>query len=470
MTHSANRTISQHWSVREIVYRLVDAACILAGLAAAARFTDTPFGQRQITVGLVAVLVAGFVAEVSGTYRSWRGVSIDRELGCLLVAWVFATAVLLLLGVVTGELRAVPRAALCVWFTVTPILIAACRLAIRWVQYALRARGYNTHWYAIVGVNELGFQLARSIESAPEMGLRLRGFYDDRPPARLPAIPNELGHQAGNLEQLLEAARAKRVDTIYITFPMRAEERIRRTLAKLGDTTASVYIVPDFFVFELLHSRWTSIGGMPVVSIYENPFYGIDGLVKRAMDLVLAGLLLAALALPMAVIALLVKLGSPGPVFFRQKRYGLDGREIWVWKFRTMSVCQSTGEFTPATRDDPRVTRLGAILRALSLDELPQLFNVIQGSMSLVGPRPHASLQNEEYRRLIRGYMLRHKVRPGMTGLAQVSGWRGETDTLEKMEKRIACDHQYIRDWSLWLDLKILFRTVFVVFSRRNAY
>jgi putative colanic acid biosynthesis UDP-glucose lipid carrier transferase len=312
--------------------------------------------------------------------------------------------------------------------------------------------------------------LAESIALSPEMGLRLAGFYDDRPASRLPSIPAELGHQVGNLDQLVEAARQKRVETIYITFPMRAEERIRRTLAKLSDTTASVYLVPDFFVFELLHSRWTSIGGMPVVSVFENPFYGIDGMVKRSMDVVLASLLLVVTAIPMAVIAALVKFTSPGPVFFRQKRYGLDGREIGVWKFRTMRVCESSGQFTQTTRNDPRVTRLGAVLRTLSLDELPQLFNVIQGSMSLVGPRPHASTQNEEYRRLIRGYMLRHKVRPGITGLAQVSGWRGETDTLAKMEKRIECDHRYIREWSLWLDLKILFRTVFVVLSRKNAY
>jgi putative colanic acid biosysnthesis UDP-glucose lipid carrier transferase len=470
MVVSSNRSIHQHWSVRELVYRLVDAVCIIAGLTAAAWFTGFPLAERQLTAGLVAILVAGFIAEVCGAYRSWRGVSVDREMACILVAWTFGAGALLVVGLLTGELAHWPHWILCVWFTATPALIVASRLAIRSVQYALRARGYNTHWYALVGVNEQAFQLARNIETSPEMGLRLRGFYDDRPPNRLPAIPADLGRQVGNLDELVKAARSRKVDTIYITFPMRAEERIRRTLAKLGDTTASVYIVPDFFVFELLHSRWTSIGGMPVVSIYENPFYGIDGMVKRAMDVLVAGLLLAVLALPMAVIAVLVKSTSPGPVFFRQKRYGLDGREIWVWKFRTMRVCQSTGQFTPATRNDPRVTRLGAILRALSLDELPQLVNVLQGSMSLVGPRPHASLQNEEYRRLIRGYMLRHKVRPGITGLAQVSGWRGETDTLDKMEKRIACDHQYIRDWSLWLDLKILFKTIFVVFSRRNAY
>jgi putative colanic acid biosynthesis UDP-glucose lipid carrier transferase len=467
---SPNRSIHQHWSVREVVYRLVDAVCIMAGLLVAAWITQTPVTERQITVGVVAIVVGSFVAEVGGTYRSWRGVSVDREMGSILVAWLFAVPTLLVLGLATGELHRFGPRMLCAWFVATPVLIAAHRLLIRGVQKVLRERGLNTRTYAIVGVNDLAFQLARNIDQSPEMGLRLHGFYDDRPQGRLPAIPEELGVRAGNLDQLLEAARQKRVDTIYITFPMRAEERIRRTLAKLSDSTASVYLVPDFFVFELLHSRWSSIGGMPVVSVFENPFYGIDGMVKRSMDLALAGLLLLVLALPMAVIAGLVKLSSPGPVFFRQKRYGLDGREIWVWKFRTMRVCEASGQFTQATRNDPRVTRVGAVLRTLSLDELPQLFNVIQGSMSLVGPRPHASTQNEEYRRLIRGYMLRHKVRPGITGLAQVNGWRGETDTLSKMEKRIECDHRYIREWSLWLDLKILFRTVFVVFSRKNAY
>jgi putative colanic acid biosynthesis UDP-glucose lipid carrier transferase len=206
------------------------------------------------------------------------------------------------------------------------------------------------------------------------------------------------------------------------------------------------------------------------VSIFENPFYGVDGMVKRASDLLLACLALAALGLPMAVIALAIKLGSPGPVFFRQRRYGLDGREILVWKFRSMRVCEDGAQVTQATKHDARVTPLGALLRKTSLDELPQLFNVLDGSMSLVGPRPHATAHNEQYRGLIHGYMLRHKVKPGITGLAQVSGWRGETDTLEKMQRRVECDHRYIREWSLWLDVKILFQTVLVVLSRKNAY
>jgi putative colanic acid biosynthesis UDP-glucose lipid carrier transferase len=251
---------------------------------------------------------------------------------------------------------------------------------------------------------------------------------------------------------------------------MRAEERIRDVLGRLGNTTASVYIVPDFFVFELLHARWTNINGLPAVSVFENPLYGVDGLAKRAADLVFGLLLLAAFTLPMLVIGAFIKFTSPGPVFFRQRRYGLDGREILVWKFRTMTCCDDGPNVAQATRDDDRITPLGRLLRRTSLDELPQLLNVIQGSMSLVGPRPHANAHNEQYRSLIDGYMLRHKVKPGITGLAQVSGYRGETETLDKMEQRIACDHQYIREWSFWMDLKILAKTLGVVLWQRNAY
>jgi len=220
----------------------------------------------------------------------------------------------------------------------------------------------------------------------------------------------------------------------------------------------------------LLHSRWTDIGGLPAVSVFENPLYGVDGLVKRAFDVFVAAFLLVFLAVPLLIVAIAIKVTSRGPVFFRQRRYGLDGREILVWKFRTMTVCEDGHQVTQASKQDARVTKLGAIFRRTSIDELPQLFNVLEGSMSLVGPRPHAAAHNEQYRKMIEGYMLRHKVKPGITGLAQVRGWRGETDTLEKMQRRVECDHEYIRQWSLWLDLTILFRTIFVVFARKNAY
>jgi putative colanic acid biosynthesis UDP-glucose lipid carrier transferase len=238
----------------------------------------------------------------------------------------------------------------------------------------------------------------------------------------------------------------------------------------LSDTTASVYVVPDFFVFQLLHSRWSDILGLPVVSVFETPFYGIDGVAKRLLDIVGSSILLLLLSLPMALIALGIKLTSPGPVFFLQRRYGLDGREIRVWKFRTMKVCEDGPVAVQAVKNDPRVTRLGAILRKTSMDELPQLFNVFSGGMSLVGPRPHPNALNEQFRTRVEGYMLRHKVKPGITGLAQVSGWRGETDTPEKMEKRIEFDLRYIREWSLWMDIKILLLTPLEVVFGKNAY
>jgi putative colanic acid biosynthesis UDP-glucose lipid carrier transferase len=371
---------------------------------------------------------------------------------------------------ISNRLASIPRPVAVAWFIGTPLLIVLAHTAMRAVQKGLFARGINTRTFAVVGVNELGFQLAKNIAGSPEMGLRLIGFYDDRPANRRLNIPADRGPYAGNIEQLVADARHGVVDRIYITFPMRAEDRIRKVLRELSDTTASVYIVPDFFVFEMLCSRWTSVGGLPAVSVFENPFFGVDGALKRCTDVVFSSLLLLLLAIPMGIIALAVKFTSPGPAFFRQRRYGLDGKEIYVWKFRSMKVMENGAEVKQATLGDARITPLGAFLRRTSLDELPQLFNVLEGTMSLVGPRPHATAHNEQYRKVIGGYMLRHKVKPGITGLAQVNGWRGETDTLEKMEKRVECDHRYIRDWSWWLDLRILFKTAFVVVGSKNAY
>jgi putative colanic acid biosynthesis UDP-glucose lipid carrier transferase len=302
------------------------------------------------------------------------------------------------------------------------------------------------------------------------LGLKFLGYYDDRPDERTADLPKKAEHKLGKLDRLVESAKAGGVEVIFITLPMRAEERIREIIRELADSTVSVYIVPDLFVFQLLHSRWSDVQGVPVVSVFENPFYGVDGILKRAVDLVLASFLMLLAAIPMALIALAVKLTSAGPVLFRQLRYGLDGKEILVWKFRTMTVCEQGSEVVQATRNDSRLTPIGGILRRSSLDELPQLFNVLLGQMSLVGPRPHANCHNEFYRTQIEGYMLRHKVKPGITGLAQINGCRGETETLDKMENRISFDHQYIREWTIWLDLKILLKTFGVVFSREGAY
>jgi putative colanic acid biosynthesis UDP-glucose lipid carrier transferase len=467
---SAQGRIHQQWSVLGLLYRLADGCCIAAGLALAARHGPPLSDEHYWIAWAAAIIIYYLVAELAGVYRSWRGVSTEREMVCALVSWGSTLVALLALRLATEHVAEFSRLSVLLWFIITPLLIVASRTAIRSVQRTLRALGYNARGFAVVGVTKLGFQLVRNIEDSPEMGLRLVGFYDDRPETRNPRIPEDVGRRLGNFDDLVEQARRGAIERIYITLPMRAEQRIKRVLDRLGDTTAAVYVVPDFFVFELLHSRWTDILGLPVVSVFESPLYGIDGLAKRLCDLVLGGLLLLAAAVPMAFIAVLIKLDSRGPVFFRQRRYGLDGREIRVWKFRTMRVCEDGPAAVQATKDDPRVTRLGRLLRKTSLDELPQLLNVVSGSMSLVGPRPHPHALNEEFRAVIQGYMLRHKIKPGITGLAQVTGWRGETDSPDKMKRRIECDHRYIREWSLWMDLKILVKTAFVVFSGKNAY
>lgn len=464
-----SRRIHQHWSFLGLMYRLLDGGCIAAGLAFAAWWASMPLAALYLP-GAIAVITYWMLAELGGMYRSWRGVSADREALGTLSIWLLSLSAVFGFQALADLGSLVPRNLLALWTFVTPVLILLCHAVLRSGQRALRAHGFNTRRFAIVGINELGFQLATNIEQSPEMGLRIAGFYDDRPDERVPEIPGGLKAKVGGIDDLVADAKAGFIDRIYITFPMRAEDRIRGVLQRLSDTTAGVYIVPDFFVFRLLHSRWTDIGGLPAVSVFENPLYGVDGVAKRVFDLLLGGLALLLFAAPMAVIALAIKLTSRGPVFFRQRRYGLNGEEIFVWKFRSMRVCENGAKVTQATQHDPRITPIGAILRRTSLDELPQLFNVLEGSMSLVGPRPHATAHNEQYRQLIEGYMLRHKIKPGITGLAQVNGCRGETDTLDKMQQRVEFDHQYIREWSLWLDLRILVQTVWVVLKQKNAY
>jgi putative colanic acid biosynthesis UDP-glucose lipid carrier transferase len=462
--------IHQRWSARGVWYRLADASCIAAGLAISVQRGLTTTVDHYLVAGAAAIIVYGLFAEIGDMYRNWHGVSEHREVVGTLICWGCTWMALLLLAFVTARSAEFSRCSAFLWLVVTPVLIVAARILSRWIQRLRRLLGYNRRKFAIVGVNELSFQLARNIEALPEMGLSLAGFFDDRPEERNPAIPADLGRRIGTIQDLVDQTKLGAIERIYITFPMRAEARIRGVLEQLSDTTASVYLVPDFFVFQLLYSRWTDVLGLPVVSVFESPIYGIDGLAKQVSDVVLGGLFLLLAAVPMALIALGIRLSSPGPALFRQKRYGLDGREIRIWKFRTMNVCEDGAKVVQAKPNDPRVTWLGAILRKTSLDELPQLFNVLSGDMSLVGPRPHASVQNEEYRSQIEGYMLRHKVKPGITGLAQVNGWRGATDSPEKMRKRIECDLFYIREWSLWLDVTILFRTILVVLSARNAY
>ncbi|MEO1524607.1 MAG: undecaprenyl-phosphate glucose phosphotransferase [Planctomycetota bacterium] len=470
--------------VTDLVQPSADICGILASLYLVKWMTRGGIDEAGIALGLLAALVFLILSKLTGLSRAHDRGNADSEILAIMMTWAVTAMTLTVIGFATRYGQIFARSVMLYWVVLAPISIGLARMSIRILQaYALR-HGYGVRSVAIAGLNRLGRQMAENIEEQPSLGYRMTGFFDDRLEGRPERAVSEQKEQeaegnvseddpielSGTLGELVQRCRDGEIETVLITLPMRAEDRIRYLLDQLSDSTVSVYIVPDFFVFELLHSRWTSMGGLPAVSVFENPLFGVDGVIKRVTDVALALTALLVASIPMTLIAIGIKLTSRGPVFFRQKRYGLDGKEILVWKFRSMRTCDNGPVVKQATKGDPRITPLGAILRKTSLDELPQLFNVLEGTMSLVGPRPHASAHNEQYRGLIHGYMLRHKVKPGITGLAQVSGCRGETETIEKMEQRIQFDHQYIRRWSIWLDLKILFRTVFVVLKQENAH
>jgi putative colanic acid biosysnthesis UDP-glucose lipid carrier transferase len=451
--------------------RVADAVAVTAPyLAAVALYSEADWSADDTVAVLLSVLTFILVGQAMGLYRGWRGVPLNREVGRVFAAWTITASSLSLLAFSVRVTESFSRVAVLSWFVIAPTLVSVIRVTARLALRRYRERGENQRLVAIVGVTEIGHTLAKRIESSPGLGMRLLGFFDDRTPDRLPDLPIAVEKLVGGFDDVVSMARSGEVDTVYVALPMKAETRVNELLAALADTTASVYFVPDFYVFDLLHGRWTSLGDVPLVSIFETPFYGVDGVVKRIEDVILGTLAVIVASPVMIITAIAIKLTSRGPVFFKQRRYGLNGDVIEVLKFRSMTVAEDGAKVTQATKTDSRITPVGRFIRRASIDELPQLFHVVTGSMSLVGPRPHAVAHNEEYRTQIRRYMLRHKVKPGLTGWAQVNGWRGETDTLEKMQKRIEHDLEYIRRWGLFFDLWIVFLTVFGRKVRQNAY
>jgi putative colanic acid biosynthesis UDP-glucose lipid carrier transferase len=320
----------------------------------------------------------------------------------------------------------------------------------------------------VVGGGPLGVKVARALMDARADGIDFIGYFDDRIDERLHA--EAAAQRLGGLTDVAAYVRTSGIREVYITMALGSQPRIVSLLEQLQGTTASLYFVPDVFGISIIQGRLQDLNGVPVVGICETPFTGTNDLVKRISDIVIASIIIVLISPVLLAIAAGVKLSSPGPVIFRQRRNGLDGSEIIVHKFRSMTTQDNGPVVKQATRNDARITPFGAFLRRTSLDELPQFFNVLQGTMSIVGPRPHAVAHNEEYRRLIKAYMVRHKVKPGITGWAQVNGHRGETDTIEKMQARVEYDLEYLRNWSLGLDLQIIVRTIRLVFFDRHAY
>jgi putative colanic acid biosynthesis UDP-glucose lipid carrier transferase len=440
----------------------IDAAAAVGTLFAAV----LAYGGRIDGACLVLALLVFAMTFPAGPERDSTGPA--RLARDILADWLAIVGLLALLGWASGTLGAFDARTLVAWALATPLVMYAAHRAAPPLLGRVLAAEDLQRTAVIAGANALGRRLAERIEASPLLGLRVAGYFDDRERARIGDV--DAARVLGRLEDLVAHVKRHRIDVIYVALPMSAQPRLRGLLDALRDTTASIYFVPDVLLFDLIQARLDSIGGIPVLAVCESPFRGLDALLKRASDLVLASAILVLIAPLMALIALGVKLSSPGPVLFGQRRYGLDGREIVVYKFRTMTCMEDGDVIRQAQGDDARITRFGAFLRRSSLDELPQFINVLQGRMSVVGPRPHAVAHNELYRKLIRGYMIRHKVRPGITGLAQVNGLRGETATLEQMRARIENDLAYLRGWSLLLDLQIVIKTVAVVLRGQNAH
>ncbi|AQQ66308.1 undecaprenyl-phosphate glucose phosphotransferase [Microbulbifer agarilyticus] len=455
------------------LYRLFDVLLIQGVLYACLAYFNVTPDKDWLIAGLLASVSFAFIAESVELYRSWRGETYVRILGTVTVAWVAVCIFLIILAYSFNAFAAdFLRPAVAAWLVFTLFGLAFWRFCLRQLLFFIRVRGRNTRNAVIIGCTDSGYKLAKDLSANPQHGIRVSGFYQVTEAHDLASrrVMDSEFNVLGSVDDAVAKGRAGELDVVFIALPMRAEDLISEILDKFSDTTATVHILPNFFVAKMLHARWHQVGGSSLLSVFDTPIQGFDGWLKRLEDLVLATMILVAISPLMLLIALAVKCSSPGPVIFKQRRYGLDGRTIYVWKFRSMTTMDDGEKVMQAKSGDQRITAVGRILRRTSLDELPQFFNVLRGTMSIVGPRPHAVAHNEEYRNLVNGYMLRHKVKPGITGLAQIKGFRGETDTLDKMSRRVEYDLEYIRRWSIILDLRIVFLTVYRGFYHKNAY
>ncbi|HKT72426.1 MAG TPA: undecaprenyl-phosphate glucose phosphotransferase [Steroidobacteraceae bacterium] len=422
-----------------------------------------PLTPQMGALAVLTYVISSHIFGKSNRESELAGKPMTSVFSRIVIEWICVVCILLFAFFAFKVSDLFSRAMMLTWFAASPLsLYAAHALRLR-AKWAISNSAYAPS-YIIVGANSLGFELFRRL---PRKGFL--GFFDFRSPDRVAEVidPAQL---VGHCKDVAEFVRAHGVTSIYIALPLSKAPRIGEMIRELRDTTASVYFIPDVFAFDLIQGRLVEINGLAALSVCDTPFYGMDAIMKRVTDVLIASLALLVLSPFMLLIALAVKLTSKGPVLFRQRRYGLNGEEIMVYKFRSMTVCEDGAVVTQATKHDQRVTPLGRILRATSLDELPQLLNVLEGKMSVVGPRPHAVAHNEQYRKLISGYMIRHKVRPGITGLAQVNGLRGETETVEKMRERVRYDLEYLSHWSPWLDVKIIAKTIAVLWRDKNAY
>jgi putative colanic acid biosysnthesis UDP-glucose lipid carrier transferase len=465
--HKASITIVHFPAVFVLKCLLVPAVPVFT-LAICLKIADATLRGGYFLIAALTFLEAsqflGFARIGIGDLRE----SFTRVLAERFARWLLLMVLVVAVTYFSGLLGSLDHTLLATWAIVTPVTLWAAEIGARsWLAHSMR-RTRHLRRAVIVGVTELGIRLEAVLRSDPSLRTDLLGYFEDRSPERLTVSSGAT--ILGDTSSLAKFVASNGIEQVYITLPMNGNSRILSLIEQLRDSTASIHFVPDLFAYNPLQASFDVLKGIPIVAVCETPIHGASMLAKRISDLLVAVTALLLLLPVLLIVALCIRLESPGPILFKQKRYGLDGREILVYKFRSMTVTEDgKDKFSAARPGDRRVTKVGAFIRRTSLDELPQLFNVIKGSMSIVGPRPHPVAMNEHYRGEISGYMLRHKVKPGITGWAQVNGYRGGDD-LDSMRKRIEFDIAYLQHWSLALDLKILFRTLAVVWTDRSAY
>ncbi len=463
--------LRDHPSTVLLMKRLGDMALVLASAAlsyhiAYADGTGLVLAREAVLLVMVTML---FSFEQLGLYRATRSTRVASEVQALSGGWLLSLVVLGGYLWLRNHLDGQALKWLAFWLVLGWLATLLLRVLTRAALTVLRRHGFNQRSVVIAVVSDLGRQVAEQLRARPELGFSVVGYFDDRDAQRLPSsdgLP-----VLGTVRAMCDFVAEKRIDEVWVALPFRAEARIREILQALKHSTADVSLVPDLFQFFVLNQSLGEVGGIPLVALNASSMNGTARFIKAVEDRVLALLILALVSPVMLMVALAVRLDSPGPVLYKSRRRGLRDETIQVWKFRTMRPhYQAPNTYTLATRDDARVTTVGAFLRRTSLDELPQFFNVLQGQMSIVGPRPYPIEINDAYKDVVDRYMLRHKVKPGITGWAQINGWRGETDTTEKIRKRVEFDLDYIDNWSVWLDLCILIKTPVALLKTDNAY
>ncbi|MDD3675502.1 undecaprenyl-phosphate glucose phosphotransferase [Thauera propionica] len=457
------------------VYGLKASDAIVVGIAGALahalRFGGIEVLEpvRYLYALLAGVMLTLVVFSELGVYRTWRGGVRSAMYGRLVLGWTVVLGVLASISYLSKTGEDFSRLWFAYWAGIGLCGLVLIRLLERWLLKALHQRGVGMRRVAIVGPEDSVDAVVQRVSALPWVGYRITTLCtpdSTSAPKSLDGL-----RRAPNLETLASRITEDRIDEVWLTWPMREEARIRRSIELLGDNVVNIRWVPDIFSFRLINHGVTELAGMPMLDLSVTPISGINWLVKEVEDKVLASLIVLLISPILLAVAAGVKLTSRGPVLFKQIRHGWDGRKIEVWKFRSMRMHdEASGQVTQATRGDSRITPFGAFLRKTSLDELPQFFNVLQGRMSIVGPRPHAVAHNEQYKQLIPNYLLRHRMKPGITGWAQVNGLRGETDTLDKMRARVEYDLYYIEHWSVWFDLRIIAQTALKMFFDRSAY